>query len=70
MKRHGHLLARSLMLPLGVVVLIAGHVLFFNRLRHAGASLAVVLGLVLLVITKHLGVLGPLYTLFHRRSRH
>jgi hypothetical protein len=27
---------RAPALPLGVVVLIGGHVIFFNRLRHAG----------------------------------
>jgi hypothetical protein len=58
------------MLPVGVVVLIAGHVIFFNRLRHAGVSPAVVSGLALLVIAKRLGLLAPLYALFRRRSRH
>ncbi|HEV3481030.1 MAG TPA: hypothetical protein VGR97_01740 [Candidatus Acidoferrales bacterium] len=58
------------MLPLGVVVLIASHLIFFNHLRHAGVSLAVVSGLALLVIAKHLGVLGPVYTVLRRRSRH
>ena len=55
---------------MGVVLLIAGHVIFFNRLRHAGLSLAVVSGLAVLAIAKHLGLLGPLYSLFRRRSRH
>jgi hypothetical protein len=58
------------MLPLGAIVLIAGHVIFFNRLRHAGVSLVVVSGLAILAIAKHLGVLGPLYSLFRRRTRH
>ena len=44
----------------GGVVLIASHVIFFNRLRHAGVSLAVVSGRALLVIAKHLGVVGSL----------
>jgi hypothetical protein len=70
MKAHSRLLTFRWMLPFVVVVLIAGHVILFNHLRHAGASLPVVSGLALLVIAKHLGVLGPLYTLFRRRSRH
>ena len=70
MKGHSRSLTRPWMLPVGVVVLIAGHVILFNHLRHAGVSRAVVSGLALLVIAKHLGVLGPLYTLFRRRSRH
>jgi hypothetical protein len=32
------------MLSLGVVVLIASHAIFFNHLRHAGLSFAVVSG--------------------------
>lgn len=70
MKPHSRQLARPWMLTLGMVVLIGVHVFFFNRLRHAGVSLVVVSGLALLVIAKHLGVLGPLYTLLRRRSRH
>ena len=69
MNGHSRLLTRRWMLPVGVVVLIAGHVIFFNRLRHAGVSLAVVSGLVLLAIAKHLGLFGPLYALLRRRSR-
>ena len=69
MKGHGRLLGRPWTLLLGVVLLIAGHVFFFNRLRHVGASLAVVSGLGLLMIAKHLGVLGSLHSLLRRRSR-
>lgn len=69
MKGYGRLLGRPWTLLLGVAVLIAGHVLFFNRLWHAGASLAVVSGLGLLMIAKHLGVLGSMHSLLRRRSR-
>ena len=69
MKGHTRLLTRRWMVPIGVVVFIAGHAIFFNRLRHAGVSLAVVSGLVLLAIAKHLGLFGPLYALLRRRSR-
>ncbi len=70
MKGHSRWLTRSWMLPLGIAVLIAGHVIFFNHLRHAGLSLAVVSGLALLAIAKHLGLLGSLYSQLRRRSRH
>jgi hypothetical protein len=62
-------LVRPWMPPLGVVVFVAVHVIFFNRLRHAGVSLAVVSGLALLAIAKHLGLFGFLYSLLRRRSR-
>lgn len=70
MKGHSRLLACHWMLALGVVVLIAGHVIFFNRLRHSGLPFAVLSGLALLAIAKHLGLLGSLYSLVRRRSRH
>jgi hypothetical protein len=70
MKGHSCWLTRSWMLLLGVVVLIAGHVIFFNHLRHAGLSLAVVLGPALLAIAKHLGLLDTPCSQFRRRSRH
>lgn len=69
MKGHSRVLTRPWMLLIGAVVLIAGHVIFFNRLRHARVSIAVISGLVLLAIAKHLGLLGSLYGLLRRRSR-
>jgi hypothetical protein len=39
-------------------------VIFFNRLRHAGLSLAALSGLAVLAIAKQLGLLSSLYTLF------
>ena len=69
MKGYGRLLGRPWTLLLGVAVLIAGHVFFFRGLLHAGVLLAVVSGLGLLMIAKHLGVLGSLHTRLRRRSR-
>lgn len=63
------LLTRPWMPPIGVVALIAGHVIFFNRLRHAGLSLAVISVVVLVAIAKHMGLLGPLYGLLRRWLR-
>lgn len=70
MKGHNRLFTRSGILPVGVVVLVGAHIVLFNRLRHAGVSLAVLLGLLLLAIAKHVGVLGSVYAFCRRRSRH
>lgn len=51
------------------VALIGGHAIFLHRLRHAGVSLTVMAGLVLLLIAKHVGMLGSFYGLFRRRPR-
>lgn len=69
MKADSRLITHPLLLVVGGVALIAGHVVFFNRLWHAGVSLAVVSGLLLVMIVKHLGVFGSLYGLFRRRSQ-
>ena len=65
----GRLLAHPLMLAVGAAVLIAAHVIYFILLHRAGVPLAAVSGLALLIIAKHLGLLGPLYGLLRRRSR-
>jgi hypothetical protein len=75
MKRHRRLLTRTVMLSVGVVVLIAGHAIILSyALSHTALSAAVVSGVMILVVIKHLGwfavLLGPLYALCRRRSRH
>jgi len=70
MKTHSSLLTRTLVLSMGLAVLIAGHgIIFYYILRHRTLSAAVLSGVFLLVVIKHLGLLGPLYALFRRRSR-
>jgi hypothetical protein len=69
MKDHSRLLTRSWVLPVVVVALIIGHAIVYNILRHTKLSAAVVSGVILLVVIKHLGLLSPLYTLFRLRSR-
>ena len=69
MKAHSRLVTPRWWLPIGIVGVIAAHVIFFDRLHHAGLSLAAISGLVVLAIAKHLGLLGPLYSLLRRRSR-
>jgi len=71
MKGHGHLRTRTAMLSVAVVVLIAGHgIILYYVSSHTALSAAAVLGVILLVVIKHLGLLGPLYTLFQRLFRH
>jgi hypothetical protein len=58
MKGHSRLLARSWMLSLGVVLLIAGHGTVYSILRHMALPAAVVLGGILLSVITHLGIGG------------
>jgi hypothetical protein len=65
------LFKRSWMLPVGAVVLIAGHATILHYvLPHAALSAAVVAGVIILVVIKHLGLFGSLFALFRRQSRH
>jgi uncharacterized membrane protein len=69
MKRHGRLFTRPWIVLAAVVVLLAGHVVLYQVLRHTVLSAALVSSLVILVVIKHLGLLSPLYALFRRRTR-
>ncbi len=70
MKGHSPLSMPFWMALAGVVVLIAGHgIILYYVSSHAGLSAAVIAGVVVLIVVKHLGLLGPLYVLFRRRSR-
>jgi hypothetical protein len=70
MKVHSRPRALAWILPVGVVILIAGHgILLYYISSHMALSAAVVSGVIILVVIKHLGLLGPLYVLFRRRSR-
>ena len=70
MKGHSRLLTRTLMLPVGIVVLIAGHgIMLYYVSAHTALSATVVSGVIILVLLKHLGLLGPLYAVLRRRFR-
>jgi membrane protein YdbS with pleckstrin-like domain len=71
MNGHNRLRMRLWIALVGVVVLIAGHgiILYYVSSRTA-LSAAIVLGVIVLVVVKHLGLLSPLYALVRRRSRH
>jgi hypothetical protein len=49
-------------------LLLAGHAIVLYRVS-SHVAWTVGLGLILLVLLKHLGILGPIYGFFKRRSR-
>jgi len=58
------------MLPLAVIILIAGHgIVLYYFSSHVALSTAVVSAVIILVLIKHLGLLGSAYALFRRRAR-
>lgn len=67
MTGHNRVLVRPWKLVTAVVVL-GTHIVFLHRVRHAGVSLTVMAGLVVLLIGKHIGVFGSLYGLLRRRN--
>jgi hypothetical protein len=69
MNRHIHLPKRVWIIPLLVVALIAGHAILYYAMSHKVLSGAVASGVIVLVVIKHLGLLGPFYALLRRRSR-
>jgi hypothetical protein len=70
MNGHGQLLRRTWMIGVGVVALIAGHAIVLGYLSsHTAFPAAVVSGVIVLAVIKHLGLLGPLYALIRRRFR-
>jgi hypothetical protein len=71
MRGHIRLLKRPWVLPVGVLALIAAHLTILRyALQHAALSAAVVSGVIIVVVIKHLGLLGSLFAMFRRRSRH
>jgi hypothetical protein len=68
-KAHTRLLLRLAMAVL-VVALIAGHgtVLYYFA-SHTTLAASVIAGAVVLVVVKHLGLLGPLYALLRKVRR-
>ena len=51
-------------------VLMAGHgVILFYVSSHMAVSAAVIVGVILLVVVKHVGLLGPLYAMLRKRRR-
>ena len=74
MSRNGTITGHSLfrrriwMLALLAVMLIAGHgIILYYTSSHLALSAGLVSGIILLIVVKHLGLLGPVCALFRRR---
>ena len=68
MTAQGRTFARPWMVMAAVVAFLAGHVVVYDALRHTVLSAAVLSGLTILVVVKHLRLLSPIYAWFRRRS--
>jgi membrane protein YdbS with pleckstrin-like domain len=71
MKGNGHSRMRlwMLLVPVGVIGLVVHSVVLYYVFSHTALSAAVMSGVIVLIVIKHLGLLGPLYALFRRRAR-
>ena len=70
MKGHSRRFSHPWLLPVGAVALIGAHATILHYiLHHQALSAAVVSGAIILVVIKHLGLLGSSFALFRRRSR-
>ena len=67
----GHSLVKNpWVLLAGVGILIVGHgIVLYYVSSHVAVSAAVVSGVIVLIVIKHLGLLGPLYGLVRRRAK-
>jgi membrane protein YdbS with pleckstrin-like domain len=70
MNGHNRRRIRHWVALVGGVVLIAGHgIILYYVSSHTALSVAVVSGVLVLVVVKHLGLLGQLSALFRRGSK-
>ena len=74
MNEFHYLRSRPWTLAVVVIWFVAGHLILFHVLRHSRVShialpTAVVVGVVLLMITKHVGMLAALLRSLHVRFR-
>ena len=74
MSRNGTITGHSLfrrriwMLAVLTVMLGAGHgIILYYASSHLALSAGLLSGLILIIVSKHLGLLGPVYALFRRR---
>jgi hypothetical protein len=70
MKAHGRLRMRPWLLLAGVIGLVVHSAVLYYVAAYMSLPVAAVLGLVVLIVIKHLGLLRPLYVLFRRLYRH
>jgi hypothetical protein len=57
-------------LLVGVVALVAHSAILYYAWSHTSLWAAVLSGTIVVIVIKHLGLLGSLYAVFRRRSRH
>jgi len=70
MRGRSRLRARSWRVPLGVIILIAGHgIIVYYLSSHVALTAAAASGVIVLLVIKHLGLVGPVYALFRRARR-
>jgi hypothetical protein len=55
------------MLTVAAVVLMAGHGLLYRAVSNLTFTAAIVVGMIVVIAIKHLGLLGLLYSRFRRR---
>jgi hypothetical protein len=68
MMGHRGLLTRPWILLITVAILIAGHgIVLYYVSSHTTLSAAVLTSVIILVVIKHLGLLGALFALFRHR---
>jgi len=67
MKVFSRIVARPWAMIAAVIILFATHGLAFYFLRHLRLSAAVVFGVLVLVVVKHIGAFSSLYALFRKR---
>ena len=62
---------KRLWIPLaGAMILIAGHgLILYYFSSHLALSAAAITGVIVLVVVKHLGLLGPLYAIVRKAWR-
>ena len=67
---HKHTHGRLWIVAVLGLLLLAGHgFILYYASSHMVLSAGVVIGIVLLVVIKHLGLLGPAFALFRRHRR-
>lgn len=65
---HGRLLNKNRLVAALVISLIAAHAIMFYHVISRMAW-SVILGLILVILLKHIGFFGPIYAFLKRRSR-
>jgi hypothetical protein len=69
MTRHSRLRSRTWLLPVAFVILAAGHgVILYLFSSHVALPASIVSGVIILVVVKHWGLLGPVSALLRRRK--